>query len=182
MRQSEAIASAIVAARSIAAIIRSRASGGIVWGSLSGSGCMSPYVAGGSWMSSESELLVSIGAGDWCSRSSVGLVCQGCEAPIGMMIGVPGGGILELLLPPSCGRLASGMSSDGLSAKSGGSKEIAIPFSVAIRSVLGCEDSVEAKRYLKVLKSDCSSIAQDLQVRIQEVLHAYCDQPKLYDL
>ena len=37
------------------------------------------------------------------------------------MIGVPGGGILELLLPPSCGRLASGMSSDGLSAKSGGS-------------------------------------------------------------
>lgn len=65
--------------------------------------------------------------------------------------------------------------------ENGCSKEITLPLSIALEDTIGCTDIAEAKDNLKFMKSDCTFIAKEMQMRINDALYLYSRSWPLFD-
>tara|TARA_R100000995_G_scaffold83469_1_gene59481 strand:+ start:2327 stop:2755 length:429 start_codon:yes stop_codon:yes gene_type:complete len=63
----------------------------------------------------------------------------------------------------------------------GNAREVSLPLSVALEETIGCSDVLEAKKNLKFMKSDCGSIAQEMQTRINNALYIHSRTWKIFD-
>tara|TARA_B100000902_G_scaffold399892_1_gene473392 strand:- start:2710 stop:3138 length:429 start_codon:yes stop_codon:yes gene_type:complete len=60
-------------------------------------------------------------------------------------------------------------------------KEVTLPLSVALEQTIGCVDVLEVKKNLKLMKSDCTTIAQEMQTMINDTLCLYTNTSKIFD-
>tara|TARA_R100000951_G_scaffold113802_1_gene116636 strand:- start:6829 stop:7257 length:429 start_codon:yes stop_codon:yes gene_type:complete len=60
-------------------------------------------------------------------------------------------------------------------------KEVTLPLSVALEQTIGCVDVLEVKKNLKLMKSDCTIIAQEMQTMINDTLCLYTNTSKIFD-
>lgn len=60
-------------------------------------------------------------------------------------------------------------------------KEVSLPLSVALEETIGCVDVLEVKKNLKLMKSDCTTIAREMQTMINDTLCLYTNTSKMFD-
>ena len=60
-------------------------------------------------------------------------------------------------------------------------REVVLPLSMALEETIGCKDVAEAKKNLKFMKSDCATIAQEMQCRINNALYLHSRTWKIFD-
>ena len=60
-------------------------------------------------------------------------------------------------------------------------KEVSLPLSVALEETIGCVDVLEVKKNLKLMKSDCTTIAQEMQTMINDTLCLYTNTSRIFD-
>ena len=53
------------------------------------------------------------------------------------------------------------------------SREVTLPLSMALEEITGLETLEEARKHLRFLKSDCRSLAQDMQKKINYTLYLH---------
>ncbi len=60
-------------------------------------------------------------------------------------------------------------------------KEVTLPLNVALEETIGCVDVMEVKKNLKLMKSDCTCIAKEMQTMINDTLCLYTNTSKIFD-